>query len=245
MHRACTIQLLNVIIDWIEREGLAWSPSIECKTGSNFVRTLCDVLWYIDGHYSTFAECNCAIPLVFHQFSGYNRPELSKHRKRKVGAMCADTLRSHSQRLFGNLQGGFWNTNTWVKFKSEVELLAKSLAKYADMLSSKRVAMSLIHSSQQPVRNVGNSMSILYITPRHSPSSDLAQISSAISAADSYVPVDLQEFLPSDRRRRFDRLESLKKGLDVPIVLVTYAPGSNLHWAWHTSDTDISSAPSL
>ena len=132
-----------------------------------------------------------------------------------------------------------------MKFKSEVELLAKSLAKYAVMLSSKRVAMSLIHSSQQPVRSVGNSVSVLYIAPRHSPSSDLAQISSAISDADSDIPVDLQEFLPSDRRRRFDRLESLKKGLDIPIVLLTYAPGSNLinlHWAWHTSATDISTA---
>ena len=151
-----------------------------------------------------------------------NRPDLSKHRKRKVGGLCAETLRSHSQRLFGNLQCVFWNLGTWVKFKSEVELLAKSLAKYADMLSSKRVAMSLIHSSQQPVRSVGNSMSVLYIAPRHSPSSDLAQISSAISDADSDIPVDLQEFLPSDRRRRFDRLESLKKGLDIPIVLLTY-----------------------
>lgn len=107
-----------------------------------------------------------------------------------------------------------------MKFKSEVELLAKSLAKYADMLSSKRVAMSLIHSSQQPVRSVGNSMSVLYIAPRHSPSSDLAQISSAISDADSDIPVDLQEFLPSDRRRRFDRLESLKKGLDIHLVVI-------------------------
>ncbi len=192
-------ELYNAIIDWVEEEGLAWSPSIECKTGSNTVHTLCDVLWYIDGHYSTLAERSCTIPVVFHQFSGYNRPDLPKHRKRKVGTMCAETLRSHSQRLFGNLQGGFWNTDTWVKFKPEVELLAKSLAKYADMLSSKRGAMSLVHSSQQPVRNVGNSMSVLYIAPRHSPSSDLAQISSAISDAESDVPVDLQEFLPSDR----------------------------------------------
>ena len=173
-------ELHNAIIDWLEKEELAWSPSIECKTGFNTVCTLCDVLWYLDGHYSTLAERSCTVPLVFHQFSGYNRPELSKHRKRKVGALCAESLRSHSQRLFGNLQGVFWNTGTWVKFKSEVELLAKSLAKYADMLSSKRVAMSLVHSSQQPVRSVGNSMSVLYIAPRHSPSSDLAQISSTI-----------------------------------------------------------------
>ena len=137
-----------------------------------------------------------------------------------MGGLCAETLRSHSQRLFGNLQCVFWNSGTWVKFKSEVELLAKSLAKYADILSSKRVAMSLIHSSQQPVRSVGNSMSVLYIAPRHSPSSDLAQISSAISDADSDIPVDLQEFLPSDRRRRFDRLESLKKGLDIHLVVI-------------------------
>ena len=28
-------ELHNAILDWLEKEELAWSPSIECKTGSN------------------------------------------------------------------------------------------------------------------------------------------------------------------------------------------------------------------
>ncbi len=58
-------ELYNAIIDWVEEEGLAWSPSIECKTGLNTVRTLCDVLWYIDDHYSTLAERSCTIIYIY------------------------------------------------------------------------------------------------------------------------------------------------------------------------------------
>lgn len=169
-------ELYNAIIEWLESQGLSWTASIECRIGVNTVNTLCDVLWYIDGHSGTFTERHCPIPLVFQLFSGYNQPEVSKHRKRNVLSMSEEALRSHSQRLFGNLQSGFWNNGMWMKYKAEVELLAKSVAKYAGLLSSKRVAMSLVHSSQQPVRNVGNSMSVLYIEPRHSPSSDLTAL---------------------------------------------------------------------
>ena len=57
--------------------------------------------------------------------------------------------------------------------------------------------------------------------------------------------MDLDDLLPRDRRRRYDRIQLLKCGLSFPVVLATYSPGSNvgsLHWLWRTDATDISSA---
>lgn len=57
-----------------------------------------------------------------------------------------DILKSHSQRLFGrlfgNLQCHFWSRSGW-----RVELLAKSISTYADLLGANKARMNSLHSS--------------------------------------------------------------------------------------------------
>ena len=67
---------------------------ISANVGVNTISTLMDVLWFTDGHYEIFAEQICGIPAVFHQC--YNKPERSKHRKRKVSSLSGDILHSNS-----------------------------------------------------------------------------------------------------------------------------------------------------
>ena len=50
--------------------------------GANSVKSLTEVLWYIDSHHATFCSCGYQIPPCFANFQGYNVPEVSKHRKR-------------------------------------------------------------------------------------------------------------------------------------------------------------------
>ena len=52
---------------------------------ANMVRILTDTLWFLDGHQVAFRERSCDIPVVFDQLANFNRPELSKHRKRSSG----------------------------------------------------------------------------------------------------------------------------------------------------------------
>ena len=77
-------------------------------------------------------------------------PEKSKHKKRLSSSLCADTSKSHSQRLFGTLQHPFWSRSGWSVLKAEVELLAKALAKYADCLCVKKARMTSLHASSVP-----------------------------------------------------------------------------------------------
>ena len=130
---------------------------------SNAISTLRDALWYIDGHHQTLADRSCHVPHVFSAFVEYNSPEKSKHKKRSSSSLCADTLKSHSQRLFGNLQHPFWSRSGWNMLTAEVELLAKPLAKYVDCLCVKKVRMVSLHASSVPARMVGNALTVEYM----------------------------------------------------------------------------------
>jgi len=112
----------------IEKNGPKWKPSeVDSGTAYNALSSLCDALWYVDGHHQTFAGRNLSIPEIFSYFTGYNQPEKSKRKKRLAGSMCAGTLKSHSQRLFGNLQLPFWDRGDWKRLKTDTEHFAASL----------------------------------------------------------------------------------------------------------------------
>ena len=87
----------------------------------------------------------------------------------------------------------------------------------------------------------------MHISARHIPSEDLKDLSDIINIGevDEVHLLEESDLLSNDRRRRYEYIEEVKKGLKVPTILVTYSPGSNLcnlHWIWHTSATDINSA---
>lgn len=76
-------ELHNAIIQLLEKDGLAYTSSeVDCGVAGTTVKTLTDVLWYVDGHQSKFSDRGCYIPPLFEAFAGYNKPELTKHRKR-------------------------------------------------------------------------------------------------------------------------------------------------------------------
>ena len=238
--------LYNVILDWIEKEGLFWkSGEVEHGTASTAIHTLQDVLWFIDGHHRTLTERCCHVPSVFSEFVGFNRPELSRHKKRSSSSLSCDLLKSHSQRLFGNLQSPFWSRSCWSTVKREVELLAQALARYADLLTSKRARITALHHSDTPAQMVANGLTVDFIKSRHTVPSVLEKFTEAILEAGTNVPVDLDPLLPGDRRRRYNLIQVLKDGLNSSAVLATYSTGSNigsLHWLWLSDATDISSA---
>jgi len=91
-------ELFNAILDWFMKDSLCWHPDeVQNGTAINTIKTLRDVLWYIDGHHSTLEERSCFIPSVFKPFVGYNQPERSKHRKRLSTSLSSDILKSHSK----------------------------------------------------------------------------------------------------------------------------------------------------
>ena len=76
-------ELHNAVIQFLEKDSLTWTSSeVDCDLASTTVKTLTDVLWYVDGHQNKFSERSCNLPSLFGEFAGYNKPEMAKHRKR-------------------------------------------------------------------------------------------------------------------------------------------------------------------
>lgn len=112
--------------------------------------------------------------------------------------------------------------------KNDVEQLAHYLASYADLLLAKRVRMDAVHSSTEVVRQISENLTVSY-TDRHAFTPlCLSPISDALESQDDDTALEFGKFLPTDRRRRYEWLQSLKGGLCVPLIHVTYAPGSNI-----------------
>ena len=159
--------------------------------------------------------------------------------------MCAGTLKSHSQRLFGNLQLPFWDRGDWKKLKIKIEGFAASLGDYAGVLDVKKRKMYTLHASLSPSRTIGDNLSVEFLTPRRSLPSDIAAFQEKLERSGSNVAIEINELLPSDRRKRYNLIQCLKNGLLSPAILATYSPGSNIgniYWLWLTDATDMSSA---
>jgi len=85
-------KLYNAIINFLGKNDFTWMSKGNLH-GEPFVRALSSALWYIDGHHHTLKEAGCPVPEMFSGFSGFNRPEISKHRKRSVMNMDSKILK--------------------------------------------------------------------------------------------------------------------------------------------------------
>jgi len=61
-------KLYNRIIQYLEKEGLYWKTDEVISSGTNFVKSLFEMLWYIDGHHSTISSYGYQIPACFEEF---------------------------------------------------------------------------------------------------------------------------------------------------------------------------------
>ena len=105
--------------------------------------------------------------------------------------------------------------------------------------------MEAIHSSTEPVRQISQYLAVMYTKSRVLTPAFLSPISESLKSLGPNAPLELGKLLPTDRRRRYEWVEALKQGLDIPLIHVTYAPGSNignLHWVWHCTAENIDQA---
>lgn len=130
--------LMNDVISFLKEKNCKWRGSEVSSAGNSLVTALTDTLWVIDGHHHVISNQGHKIPPVFSRFVGYNKPELSKHRKRQSSNMSGTVLQSLSSHLFHCLQGGYWHRCNWVHMKTDVEQLAQTLSKYTDYLEASR-----------------------------------------------------------------------------------------------------------
>jgi len=131
-------KLYNAVVENLRQCGLQWRSDEVESIGVNFVKSLTEVLWYIDGHHDTFSTRGYHIPPCFTNFQGYNVPELSKQPKCAACNMSAAALEALAQKLFCLLQANYFMREGWGVMRGECEELAHSLQKYVQTLQEKK-----------------------------------------------------------------------------------------------------------
>ena len=140
--------------------------------------------------------------------------------------MSSATLEALSSKLFGLLQCNFFLRERWAELREQCEKLAHSMKKYASELQGKNKAMKLVHASPTPWRSIAKGLDLFYIRPTASVSPELAELSSKVIAVGPYCSIDLHEYSPTDRQKRYLFIKKVKDGLAVPMVLLAYSPGN-------------------
>ena len=236
-------KLYNDIVKYLTSRGLTFKADEVDTSGNKLVHLLCDILWHIDGHHHVFMSRSVAIPMELEEFSNYNVPQLSKHRKRRTCNLSSDVLKQYALELSVILEESYWNRDRWCDFKQILLTLLNSISGYVNYLNSKNKAMKERHKSPTPVREIGKNLCIKLLSPCSMRGDSLFEKSVEIELEKTsyFEYVHLTRFLPSDPAKKHQVLQSLlQEGLSVPTVLLTYSPGSNignLHFVWKVPPT--------
>ena len=239
-------KLYNAVVENLKNRGLQWRSDEVESSGVNFVKSLTEVLWYIDGHHATFSSRGYQIPPCFADFQGFNIPEVSKHRKRAACNMSAATLEALAQKLFRLLQANYFLREGWSIMRGECEELAHSVQMYAQTLQEKNKAMKTVHSSPTPWRSIAKGLDLFFLKPTRSLPPELIEISSRVAEVGPYCKVDLHSYLPINPHKRYLLTKNVKEeGLEIPSVLLVYSTGNNCgnsYFVWHVPDSCLDQA---
>lgn len=199
--------LQNDVITFLSNKECGWQRNEVESSGKSLVTAITDTLWTIDGHHHVFGVQGYFIPTCFSVLVGYNRPELSKHRKREVANMSGRVHKSLSSYLFHCLNGLYWERPSWLLLKPHVEQLAKSLSGYGDYLDMSSKKVKLNQTRTTPVRAISDNLHFSFL-PASSATSSLSELASLCSLLEDkanydYISVEESGVCPKTKRHKY------------------------------------------
>ena len=216
----------DIITKLLMAKQCQWRSDEVPSMGNSLVQALTDTLWTVDGHHDVFSKQGCLFPSFASEFEGYNRPEMSKHRKRNRENMSCSTLKSLYTHLFDCLQFPYWEWENWKALKPDMEKLAQALLSYTTYLqkSNKRVLLNHMHPS--PVRQIADNITFQFL-PRclTGGSSQLKVLSDKLIASDvfEYIAIESEDYCPTDSHEKYNFIKAIKsQGFPLHTVLPLY-----------------------
>lgn len=208
--------------------SLIW-PTDSHDVADRFVCSMTEALWYVDGHHDLLSERSTSLPVFFCQFQGYNRPELSKHRKRVMTNLSYSILDQHVDMLSSCLQCTYWDSSQpWKEFKIIVMSFVESLFGYMEHLSKKQKIVSRNHYSPTPVRSLPNNIQLVSFPVNSDYNPQLGPLVHGMRGIECFSFVYVNDYAPEEPLLKFRYMEHLKNGIDTPAMLFVYSPGSNI-----------------
>ena len=207
-------RLFNKLAVLLKDQGCVYKNTT-CAT--NFVKPLCNALWYVDGHHGTLeSETVNKLPKEFQIFKGFNCPEKSKHRKRSTNNMSSNKFSDLSISLKENLIAiQHLDSDAWTSFKESVQMMYKVMDDYISYLSQKNKKIKVVQNTprskleeQTNVTVLNQNNDTIYFK--------LKNLNQALKSVDINTPVSVRENLPvgCTRQQVYEIMSTLKgKGL--------------------------------
>ena len=108
--------MYNRVLQILEKAGLGFTPG-NLDSGTTFVHSLTNSLWYTDPHVDKMEERNCHVPMIFQPFRGFNLPDRHKHKHEQAKR---EPLMYHAQQLDIVLEQNWINGLMWQNVKKKV-----------------------------------------------------------------------------------------------------------------------------
>ena len=234
IEKSSKIKMQNKLIDVLAEKKVGWTCDAVDTAGTNFLRQITDALWYIDGNHDTLAERSCHIPKLFSEFEGFNCPEAYKKRRRSVDSLKEKELQTHIASLSEILSCSYMKKSIWKEIFDSLNVLVESLVKYASYLSSQNLKMKQVHSRVKLTTDVEEWK---VLDPPGENDSLTGPLIDKIHSASFYETVFLNEFLPSDCRRKHEFIQNVK--VPQKCLFYTYSGSKqHMHFLWKIKESD-------
>ena len=221
--------LYNELIMFCSTKNLQWQEPE--KYGKPFLIDLCNTLWYIDGHHHVLKSRSCPIPSMFSQFVGFNKPELSKHRKRSISNMSQEKLTECALQLQEHAWSSWMQHTNWQSFRDDLLSLIESISSYSSYLQIRNKSMKLHHASTTPA-SFSDSTILKYINSNPVISPLLREVNNVIASSCCYQKICINDYCPIEKRRKYIFIRELEKGLSVPFFFFIHTHSCNYYFAW-------------
>ena len=238
-------KLQNVFLDYLS-ENQCTFPRGASTWAKNFVNNALKLLYYVDGHYRAMSENipGVDVPSIGERFSGYNKPEASKHKKRQLTNLSRKQLHDYSTNLKLTIQSKtMMSCHPWAKVNTELSNVMKFVDEYLHHLERKAKKMLLVHATPFERKT---DIQICPVNHKPPVNENFSKLNKALSEVDPFHVVCINETIDIlDRRRLHDFIDSIKaRGLSEKCALFVLHQGgnkSNQNFLWKLPYKEIDS----
>jgi hypothetical protein len=240
-------KLHNTILRYLTENKCNFPGNIENR-GKTFVKHLTSLLWYIDGHHTKINEAvskESRIPEVFSKkFSGFNMPQLHRHRKRHSVNITASKLEKLCIQVKEVMQSmHFIQNDSWKNISFLLFQLLNSIDEYAIYLQRKCKLVKVVQST--PRSNFEEKANVVVLQANKGVKLyALQKLDNTLKNTDVLTPICVREELPVglNRKKVYTLTQVLQEGgLSSKCVYYVYntgGPKPNLHFVWRINETD-------
>lgn len=232
----------NAVLKLLNDSGCAISKA-GGRVTSRFVQTISNAAWYIDGHTHTMErESSRKFPECLKMLLSFNKPEKSKHRKRKIENLSREKLFDLSFALKEAVQSmQFAKSNEWCIFKIDCLKVAHVMEDYARYLAETNQKMLRLHAT--PQSDIEKKACVKVLPVNETPHQKLRLLNEKVKSSDAYVAISVLEYLEGhvNRKQIYETIHNNLQlgGLSAKCVHYVYVPGGQkqaLHFVWRIAE---------